>query len=117
MRHQRPSSAKRGAVSFHTFGSSTFGAWGGGGVAQAARSNASTSALRIALLLRLSERRIGALFVGCMVEAVLGLAVHHAARMPDLLADFRGAARFAQPARGEQLEEHRHEEDGEEGRG
>src|SRR5437660_11154705 len=113
MRHQRPSSAKRGAVSFHAAGRSTLGGCGGGGVAQPAASRTTNSSdLRISPLLR----RIENLVMRCMVEAVLGLALHHAARMPDLLADFRGAARFAQPARGEPLEEPRHEQDCEEGR-
>src|SRR6059058_1284625 len=100
MRHQRPSSAKRGAASCQVAGSSTRGGCIGGGVAHAASTTTSRSDLRIALLLR----PVAGLRVRRMVEAVLRLAMRDAGRMADLVADFLGAARLAQPARREQLE-------------
>src|SRR3982751_1384867 len=112
MPHQRPSSAKRGALSFHTVGSSTRGGCAGGGVAQAASSSSGRSDLRITLLLRL----VADLRMRRVVVAMLRVAVRDAAGMPDFLADLRGAPRLAQPARRQELEKHRHEEDGKEGR-
>src|SRR5207247_2318302 len=47
---------------------------------------------------------------------VLNLRVRNRARAFDFLLDLGGAAGFAQPPIGKQLEEHRHEENGEEGR-
>src|SRR3954470_9761848 len=109
MPHQRPSSAKRGALSFHAAGSSTRGGCAGGGVAQAASSSSGRSDLRIALLLRLVDGRVRR-----VVIAVLRVAVRDTAGMPDFLADLRSAPPLAQPARRQQLEEHRHEENGKE---
>src|SRR2546425_4272510 len=47
---------------------------------------------------------------------VLNLRVRNSARAFDLVLDLGGGAAFEQSPIGEQLEEHRHEEDGEEGR-
>src|SRR5436305_15019461 len=100
MRHQRPSSVSfrkcGGAVSFQAAGSSTRGGCAGGGVAQAVNKTK---------LLRSMRRMVRRQRVG----------MGNSARTLDLIAQLVGAAWLAQPARGEQLEEHRHEEDGEEG--
>src|SRR5437588_7728008 len=100
MRHQRPSSAKRGAASFQVAGSSTRGGCAGGGVAHPRKMRAAE-----ARLLRSMRRMVWRQVVG----------MGDGARALDLFAQLLGAARLAQPARGEQLEEHRHEEDREEG--
>src|SRR6267143_4803661 len=98
MRHQRPSSASRGATSFQAAGSSAAGRSYGGCVEQAANSTAK-------LLVRMWR-----------MMRVLNLRVRDRARAFDFVLDLGGAAVLAQSSIDEQLEEHRHEEDGEEGR-
>src|SRR5258706_13265210 len=108
MRHQRPYSAYRGALSFHAAGSSIAAFLDSivGVLLHAARSSRNIAAgLRILLLLVRNDVR--------QVRAAVG----RAPRALDLGADLVGAPLLAQAPVGEQLEEHRHEEDGEEGGG
>src|SRR5947207_15825495 len=98
MRHQRPSWAKRGAVSFHAAGSSTGGRSYFTGTAQAATTRMLLSAMRR--------------MVGC-----LNAPVDDDARLLGFALDVLRGAFLGEVPVGHQLEEHRHEEDGEEGRG
>src|SRR6185369_11677032 len=98
MRHQRPSSAKRAAVSFQACGRSTTGRSYFG-----ARLQAAMKAKRLLV----SMRR--------MVRGQRSL-VGHFLRVADLVLDLARRALLGEMPVGHQLEEHRHEEDGEAGR-
>src|SRR3954468_22640567 len=98
MRHQRPSAAKRGAASFHACGSSTAGRSYFG-----ARLHAASRTKRLLVRMRRMVRG----------QRVL---VDDLLRVTDLVLDLARRALLGEVAVGHQLEEHRHEEDGEEGR-
>src|SRR3954469_8911445 len=103
MRHQRPSSAYFGAVSFHCAGSSTGGRSYFTGCTHPATSSEPSA----------SHLVTGG---GRMVRNVRGGVGGGGARVRHLLLDLARRALLGEVAVGHQLEEHRHEEDGEEGR-
>src|SRR3954463_14308333 len=101
MRHQRPSSTKRGAASFHASGSSTAGrSYFTGWMQPATSKHAAGASLAMA--------------VGCVVRRRDALVRDHA-RLLGLALDVGGRALLGQVTVGHQLEEHRHEENRKEG--
>src|SRR5256886_10547188 len=91
MRHQRPSSAKRGADSFHACGNSTAGLSYLGSVAHPNKSKKLIAAMRRMV------RRGDAL-------------VRHVARLLRLVLDIGGPALLSRAPGGGQIEEHLHAE-------
>src|SRR6185295_11980847 len=107
MRHQRPSSTKRGAASFHASGSSTAGRSYFTGLMQPARNGMARKALANG---RHAARAILFMAVRGAVRSRDALVRDHA-RLLGLALDVGGRALLGQVAVAHQLEEHRHEED------